>query len=78
MANLFDAANAPTTEPLEIVVGDFIQWKRTDLGTDYPNNLFTATYIARITGGGTDSPYRTRCTTDTTRVSSHAIHDPRL
>ena len=52
MANLFDAANAPTTEPLEIVVGDFIQWKRTDLGTDYPNNLFTATYIARITGGG--------------------------
>ena len=52
MANLFDAANAPTTEPLEIVVGDFIQWKRTDLGVDYPNNLFTATYIARITGGG--------------------------
>ena len=52
MANLFDAANAPTTEPLEIVVGDFIQWKRTDLGTDYPNNLFTATYVARITGGG--------------------------
>ena len=52
MANLFDAANAPTTEPLEIVVGDFIQWKRTDLGADYPNNLYTATYIARITGGG--------------------------
>lgn len=52
MANLFDAANAPTTEPLEIVVGDFIQWKRTDLGVDYPNNLYTATYIARITGGG--------------------------
>lgn len=52
MANLFDAANAPTTEPLEIVVGDFIQWKRTDLGIDYPNDQYTATYIARITGGG--------------------------
>ncbi len=52
MANLFDAANAPTTEPLEIVVGDFIQWKRTDLGADYPNDQYTATYIARITGGG--------------------------
>lgn len=52
MANLFDAANAPTTEPLEIVVGDFIQWKRTDLGADYPNDQHTATYVARITGGG--------------------------
>lgn len=52
MANLFDAANAPTTEPTEVVVGDYIQWKRTDLGADYPNNLYTATYVARITGGG--------------------------
>lgn len=52
MANLFDAANSPTTEPLEIVVGDYIQWRRIDLGVDYPNNLYTATYIARITGGG--------------------------
>jgi len=54
MANLFDAANAPTTEPVTVVVGDFIQWKRTDLGTDYPNNLYTATYVARITGGGSN------------------------
>lgn len=52
MPNLFDAANSPTTEPLEIVVGDYIQWRRTDLGTDYPNDLYTATYVARITGGG--------------------------
>jgi hypothetical protein len=52
MANLFDAANSPTQEPIEIVVGDFIQWRRTDLGADYPNNEYTATYIARITGGG--------------------------
>jgi hypothetical protein len=52
MPNLFDAANSPTTEPLEIVVGDYIQWRRTDLGTDYPNDEYTATYVARITGGG--------------------------
>jgi len=52
MANLFDAANSPTTEPSEIVVGDYIQWRRVDLGTDYPNTAYTATYIARITGGG--------------------------
>ena len=52
MANLFDAANSPTQEPLEIVVGDYIQWRRIDLGTDYDNTLFTATYIARIRGAG--------------------------
>lgn len=52
MANLFDAANSPTTEPTEIVVGDYIQWRRVDLGTDYPNTAYAATYVARITGGG--------------------------
>lgn len=52
MANLFDPANSPTQEPIEVVVGDFIQWRRTDLGADYPNDEYTATYIARITGGG--------------------------
>lgn len=52
MANLFDPANSPTQEPIEVVVGDFIQWRRTDLSADYPNDEYTATYIARITGGG--------------------------
>ena len=52
MANLFDAANAPTTEPEIVSPGDFIQWKRTDLGSDYPPASYTATYVARITGGG--------------------------
>ena len=36
MANLFDAANAPEGEPTEIVVGDFLQWKRSDVAQDYP------------------------------------------
>ncbi len=54
MANLFDAANAPEGEPLEIVVGDFIQWKRSDIVADYPTDTYTATYKARISGGGSN------------------------
>lgn len=52
MANLFDAANAPEGEPLEIVPGDFIQWKKTGIAQDYPPAAYTATYVARATGGG--------------------------
>jgi len=53
MANLFDAANAPEGEPTEIVVGDFLQWKRSDVAQDYPTGSgYTAEYVARITGGG--------------------------
>lgn len=54
MANLFDAANAPEGEPTEIVVGDFLQWKRTDIAADYPPSLYSAEYVARITGGGSN------------------------
>lgn len=52
MANLFDPANAPEGEPETIVVGDFIQWKRSDLVQDYPVATHSATYVARITAGG--------------------------
>ena len=52
MANLFDPAQSPTVEPETVVVGDFIQWRRTDLGSDYPNTAYTMTYVARITAGG--------------------------
>jgi hypothetical protein len=52
MANLFDAANAPEGEPLEIVPGDYIQWKKTSIAQDYPPASYTATYVARSTGGG--------------------------
>jgi len=52
MANLFDPAQSPTVEPETVVVGDFIQWRRVDLGSDYPNTGYTMTYIARITAGG--------------------------
>jgi hypothetical protein len=55
MANLFDAANAPEGEPTEVVVGDFLQWKRSDISGDYPTSSgYTAEYVARITGGGSN------------------------
>lgn len=54
MANLFDPANAPEGEPSEVVVGDFIQWKRSDIVADYPPATHSAEYVARITGGGED------------------------
>lgn len=50
MANLFDSSNAATVEPLEIIAGDLLQWKRTDL-TDYDNNLYTLKYSARLASG---------------------------
>jgi hypothetical protein len=46
MANLFDAANAPEREPLKFVLGDFVQWKRSDLVQDYP--------LASYSGGSTE------------------------
>lgn len=54
MANAFDAANAPEGEPKEVVVGDFIQWKRSDLVSDYPTSSYTAKYVLRTAGGASD------------------------
>jgi hypothetical protein len=54
MANLFDPTNAPEGEPEQVVVGDFIQWKRSDIVSDYPPSLYSAEYVARITGGGSN------------------------
>ena len=54
MANLFDAANAPEGEPQTIVVGDYVQWKRSDFIADYPSADYTVRYIARISGGGSN------------------------
>ena len=50
MPNLFDTDNVPTTEPAKIVAGDLLQWKRTDLGTDYANGSYTLSYKARLEG----------------------------
>jgi len=50
MANAFDTDLAATTEPEKIIAGDTLIWKRTDLGTDYPNSTHTLTYTARLEG----------------------------
>lgn len=52
MANLFDSINAPSSEPQEIVAGDFTQWKRDDLTSDYPSDSYTLKYSARRQGDG--------------------------
>ena len=52
MANRFDADQAPEGSPTEIIIGDFVQWKRSDLTTDYPTDSYSAKYVARITAGG--------------------------
>lgn len=51
MANLFAQANAPTIEPQSFVIGDFVQWKRTDLFEDYPHTVFAITYVSRELAG---------------------------
>lgn len=52
MANQFDVANAPEGEPHKLVVGDYIQWKRSDLVDDYPVATYSAEYVARSTHAG--------------------------
>jgi hypothetical protein len=52
MANLFDPQNAQDREPDTVTPGDYIQWTRRDLAADYPPADYTATYVARISGGG--------------------------
>ena len=52
MANLFDTDNAPETEPEKIISGDRLIFKRTNLGTDYPNSSYTLKYSARLEGTG--------------------------
>lgn len=51
MANLFNVANAPTKEPEKIVIGDFVQWKREDLVSDYPVATHSAVWIAKSAEG---------------------------
>lgn len=51
MANLFDADNAPTEIPAEIVLGDFVQFKLTEYSSDYDNSLHTMALIMRAGTG---------------------------
>lgn len=51
MANLFDSANAATSEPASIYCGSLVQWKRADLAADYPPASYDLIYKARLRGG---------------------------
>ena len=53
MSNFFD--NPPETEPKTLLIGDLWTWKRTDLGTDYPNDSYTLSYELRLEGTGATS-----------------------
>jgi hypothetical protein len=52
VANLFTSTNYPETEPAEIVAGDRVAWKRTDLGTDYDPSSYALKYSARLEDSG--------------------------
>jgi hypothetical protein len=54
MANIFDAVNAPQTEPLEIVAGDFVQWKDVLSTSDYPVADYSVVYTARSVTGNNE------------------------
>ena len=51
MANLLD--DIKETEPSQIIAGDTLQWKRTDFGSDYPNDQYTLSYEAVLEASGT-------------------------
>lgn len=52
MANFF--TEIKEGEPDEIVVGDYLQWKRSDLVSDYPTSEYTLHYVARIAQGANE------------------------
>lgn len=55
MANAFDSANYPTTEPEDLVIGDRWAWKRADLSADYPTADYSLQYVADKQGAGSTS-----------------------
>ncbi len=52
MGNIFDSANYPETEPVQLIIGDRWVWKRTDLGSDYPPASYALSYSLRLQGTG--------------------------
>lgn len=51
MANLFESANAASSEPTSLYAGSLVQWKRSDLAADYPPASYDLVYKARLRGG---------------------------
>jgi len=57
LSNLFDSINFPTTEPIELQLGDFWAWKRVDLSTDYPTDAYSLSYEFNLNEGATASNF---------------------
>ena len=57
MSNLFDSSNFPTSEPVELQLGDFWAWKRTNLSTDYPTAQYSLSYEFNLNEGSTASNF---------------------
>ena len=51
MANLFDT-DTPTIEPDQIVVGDRVTWRKSNLGSDYPSTAYSVAYVSAFSSGG--------------------------
>lgn len=75
MANLFDSVSAKSGEPQEIIAGDFTQWKRDDLTSDYPSDSYTLKYSARLQGNGSVEIEITGGTDHLVQVSSTVSAD---
>ena len=52
MSNLFDSSNFPTSEPVELQLGDFWAWKRDDLADNYPVGSYSLTFEFHEDSGG--------------------------
>lgn len=65
MANVFDSDDAFEGAPRSFVVGDFVQWKRSDLVSDYPPDSYSMEIVARKIDGGGDEIKIAATETDT-------------
>ncbi len=65
MTDPFDTSKLPTGEPDEIVAGDLLRWRRTDLSNDYDPTLYTLKYSARL-AAVTSTEVEITATSDTT------------
>ena len=52
MANLFNVSESPMETPTEIVVGDYLLWRRNF--PDYSPTTYTATYVAKIAASSSE------------------------
>ncbi len=52
MSNVFERANYPEKEPIELVVGDYWAWKKEGLASDYPTSTYALSYEFHCDSGG--------------------------